>query len=57
MSEKRDELRKGRNEVVYHDSGVGGAAGGAGSGTTGCFSNEIKANIAATNASQKPTLT
>jgi hypothetical protein len=38
------------------DSDVGGAASGAGGGATGCFSNEIKANIGATNASQKPTL-
>ena len=36
--------------VVYQDSVVGGATGGA----MGCFSNEIKANIAAINASQKP---
>jgi len=51
-----DELRKGRTGAVFWDSGVGGAAGGAGGGATGCFGNEIKAMIAAINASQKPKL-
>ena len=38
--------------AVYQDSGAGGAVVGA----MGCFSNAIKANIAAINASQKPKL-
>ena len=46
--------KKGRTGAVYQDFVVGGAAGGAGGGATGCFNNEMKAMIAAANASQKP---
>ena len=46
--------------AVYQDSGVGGTAGGAasgaGGGAMGCLPDEMKAMIAATNASQKPKL-
>jgi len=45
----------GIGAVYQVDSGVGGA-GGAGGGATGCFNDEMKAMIAAANASQKPKL-
>ena len=46
--------------AVYQGSGVGGTAdgavGGVAGGVMGCLPDEMKAMIAATNASQKPKL-
>ena len=48
------EKRGKRNKWFYQDSGVGEVGGEAVSVAVGCFGNETKTNIAATNANQKP---